>query len=87
MYVIIVYDVSVEKVTKLCHFLRQYLNWMQNSVFEGEVTESELESIKATIKKMINEEQDSVIIYKTTNPAFIESEQLGTPKAETSSII
>ena len=41
MYVIIVYDIKAERVNKVKSFLRQYLFWIQNSVFEGEASESE----------------------------------------------
>ena len=45
MYVIIVYDIKVERVNKVKSFLRQYLFWIQNSVFEGESSESEFKII------------------------------------------
>ena len=45
MYVIIVYDVNVERVNKVKSFLRQYLYWIQNSVFEGELTRSEFRKV------------------------------------------
>jgi CRISPR-associated protein Cas2 len=64
MYIIIVYDVSVERVNKVKKFLRGHLHWVQNSVFEGEVTTAEFERIKAGLKELINEEEDSVVIYK-----------------------
>ena len=35
MYIILVYDIQVERVAKVCKYLRQHLNWIQNSVFEG----------------------------------------------------
>jgi CRISPR-associated protein Cas2 len=35
LYVVIVYDVDVARVPKVCKFLRRYLHWVQNSVFEG----------------------------------------------------
>ena len=41
LYVIIVYDVGVERVNKVRIYLKQYLNWVQNSVLEGELTEPE----------------------------------------------
>ena len=34
MYVVIAYDVNVERVNKVKKFLRKYLNWVQNSLFE-----------------------------------------------------
>lgn len=64
MYIIVVYDVSVERVNRVKKFLRQHLHWVQNSVFEGEVTLAEFERIKAGIMELINEDEDSVVIYK-----------------------
>ncbi|WP_148882551.1 CRISPR-associated endonuclease Cas2 [Thermococcus aciditolerans] len=64
MYVLIVYDVSVERVNRVKKFLRQHLHWVQNSVFEGEVTKAEFERIKATLRELIDEDEDSVVIYK-----------------------
>jgi CRISPR-associated protein Cas2 len=87
MYVIIVYDIGVDRVTKVCQFLRQYLNWMQNSVFEGELTESELERIKSKLKKIINADEDAIIIYRLPANKVIEKETIGIKKAEPSSII
>ncbi|HII60257.1 CRISPR-associated endonuclease Cas2 [Pyrococcus horikoshii] len=64
MYIVVVYDINVERVNKVKKFLRMHLNWVQNSVFEGEVTLAEYERIKAGLKKIIDEDEDSVIIYK-----------------------
>lgn len=64
MYIIVVYDVSVERVNRIKKFLRQHLHWVQNSVFEGEVTTAEFERIKAGIRGLIDENEDSVVIYK-----------------------
>ena len=38
MYVIVVYDIGEKRVAKMLKLCRQYLNWIQNSVFEGEIT-------------------------------------------------
>jgi len=46
MYVIIVYDIDQSRVAKVCQYLRRWLHWVQNSTFEGELTESQLERIK-----------------------------------------
>ncbi|BAD84634.1 hypothetical protein, conserved, DUF196 family [Thermococcus kodakarensis KOD1] len=64
MYIIVVYDVSVERVNRVKKFLRQHLHWVQNSVFEGEVTLAEFERIKAGIGELIDGDEDSVVIYK-----------------------
>ena len=64
MYVIIVYDINVDRVNKVKSFLRQYLFWIQNSVFEGEVTESEFKIIYNGLMNIIDQDVDSIIIYK-----------------------
>lgn len=87
MYVIIVYDVSVERVNKICKFLRRYLNWIQNSVFEGELTESQFREVKAEVKKRINESSDSVLIFIISSQSIMQKEFIGIKKAETSNIV
>jgi len=87
MYVIIVYDVKVERVSKVCYFLRQYLNWIQNSVFEGELTKSQLLKIKSELKNLIDENEDSIIIYKMRTKNTLEREIIGIEKSDTSTII
>lgn len=87
MYVIIVYDVIVERVAKVCQFLRQYLNWVQNSVFEGELTESELKRIEIGLKEMIDVSKDSIIIYILPVEKIVERKYIGSMKAEPSFVI
>lgn len=87
VYVIIVYDVSIKRVNKICQFLRQYMNWVQNSVFEGELSESEFKQVENKIKKLINFNEDSIIVYKLKTEKFIERSHIGTKKAEPSLII
>jgi CRISPR-associated protein Cas2 len=87
MYVIIVYDVSVKRVSKVCQFLRQYLNWMQNSVFEGELTESELKKVEIGIKEIIDTNEDSIIIYQFKNEKVLLKTHIGIKKVEPSFVI
>ncbi|MBU4245979.1 CRISPR-associated endonuclease Cas2 [archaeon] len=87
MYTIIVYDIGVERVNKVCKFLRRYLHWIQNSVFEGELTESQLREVKAQIKKRVDESIDSIWIFIVSSPKMVQKELIGIKKAETSNII
>jgi CRISPR-associated protein Cas2 len=87
MYVIVVYDVSVSRVNKVCQFLRRYLNWVQNSVFEGELTESELKKVEIGIKEIIDVNEDSVIIYQFQTEKVLQKEHIGVKKVEPSFII
>jgi CRISPR-associated protein Cas2 len=87
MYVILVYDVGVERVSKVCQFLRKFLNWIQNSVFEGELSESELLKIEDGLKDIIDQENDSIVIYTLSSEKIISRKFIGTRKSEISSII
>jgi CRISPR-associated endonuclease Cas2 len=51
MYVILVYDFGEKRVNKMLKLCRKYLNWIQNSVFEGEISEAKL---KELLCKVIN---------------------------------
>ena len=87
MYVIVVYDVDVKRVSKVCKCLRQWLNWVQNSVFEGEVTEATLRKIKAALGEIVDESRDSVLFYEIPDGAKWKKDVLGVEKLETSNII
>lgn len=87
MYVIIVYDIKVERVNKVKGFLRKHLYWIQNSVFEGEVTKSELEEIKTGLLDIINKNEDSVIIYRFRTEAAFNRKVLGVEKAPIDGIL
>jgi len=64
MYLVIVYDVNVDRVNKVNKFLKSYLHWQQNSVFEGKVTKSQYHEIINKLKEIIEDNDDSIIIYK-----------------------
>ena len=63
MYVIVVYDVGEKRVGKMLKLCRQYLCWIQNSVLEGELSETKLRELKIKMKNVINEAEDSIIIF------------------------
>ena len=46
MYVILVYDCNHKLCGKMLKLCRKYLNWIQNSVFEGEISTAKLEELK-----------------------------------------
>ena len=82
MYVILVYDISKidkgqkrwNRVFKLC---KQYLIHVQNSVFEGEISKANLFKLEHDINNEINQEMDSVIIFKSRNERWLDKEILG----------
>ena len=84
---IVVYDIAVERVNKVRMFLRQHLDWIQNSVFEGTLTESALKEIELGLKDIIVPEEDSVIIYMLKDAKYLKKKFIGEPKVEPSNII
>jgi len=87
MYVIIVYDVAPKRGVKVLKFLRQYLTWVQNSVFEGEITESVFEVIKSGLKSLINKEKDSIIYYKFDSKNYTDRKVIGIERNDTDTFI
>ena len=81
MYVLIVYDVAVERVVKVHKLLKQFLHWRQNSVFEGELTDSQIETVKSKLNTLIDEETDSVFLYISRDEKWLKREHLGRKKS------
>lgn len=64
MFVIMVYDVNIKRVAKVLKTSRRYLSWVQNSVFEGDITPGRLKSLKDELGKIIGNDEDSLIFYE-----------------------
>ena len=80
MYVLLVYDIQVQRVAKVCKYLRQHLNWVQNSVFEGEVTKAQLARVKAGLASIIDSDKDSVLIYQMRDSRWVDKKVMGIEK-------
>ncbi len=87
MYVIITYDINVKRVNKVKALLRRYLHWVQNSVFEGSLTEAKLEELKYYLQLLINPEEDSVVIYRFRTKPEVKREILGLEKNPVDEVI
>lgn len=59
---------------------RKYLYWVQNSVLEGEINESSFKKLKIELKKIIDEEYDSVMFYTFRTTKYSEREVMGVKK-------
>ena len=77
MYVLAMYDVGEKRVGKMLKLFRQYLSWIQNSVFEGEITEVKLLELKQKAMTIMNEETDSLIFFKTRQEKWLDKEIVG----------
>ena len=80
MYVIIVYDIDTKRVAKVCKYLRQHLNWVQNSVFEGELTKAQLARVKSGLLGIIDDNEDSVLIYRMRHEKWMDRQVIGIEK-------
>lgn len=80
---ILVYDIGEKRVGKMLKLCRQYLNWIQNSVFEGEISEVKLTELKIKAKKIIDEETDSLIIFSHTSSKWLNKEIVGKERSQT----
>jgi CRISPR-associated protein Cas2 len=64
MHVVVTYDVSEDKRrTKIHKVLKSYGQWMQFSVFECSLSETEYARLRARLSKLIKPEQDSIRFY------------------------
>ncbi len=83
MYVILVYDINLEdkvgqktlrNVFKIC---KKYLIHIQNSVFEGELSESQEMKLRRELDTYIRKDKDSVILFKSRSKMWLEKEFFG----------
>ena len=77
MYIILVYDVGEKRVGKMLKLCRKYLNWIQNSVFEGEITEVKFHELQIKTSEIMDMEADSLIIFKSRNEKWLDKEVIG----------
>ena len=83
MYVILVYDINLENkegqkvLRNVYKNYKKYLVHIQNSVFEGELLESQLLKLKSELKTYIRDDKDSVIVFKSRNQRWMEKTFFG----------
>ena len=76
MYVILVDDIGEKRVGKMLKLCRKYLNWIQNSVFEGEISEVQLKELTLQAEKLMKEE-DRLIIFSGRSEKWLEKQIIG----------
>jgi len=80
MYVILVYDIGEKRVGKMLRLCRRYLHWIQNSVFEGELSEVQLRELEHEARQIMSDQDDSLIIFKTREEKWLEKRIIGVEK-------
>ena len=86
MYVILVYDVDQKRTAKMLKLCRRYLSWIQNSVFEGEISEVQLKQLTSEARNLMDE-KDSLIFFKSRDEKWLEKEIIGDEKASDSNFL
>jgi len=83
MYVIAVYDVAAERTGKMLKLCRKYLHWIQNSVFEGELSELQIKELTAEAREIMDEDYDSFILFKSRHTHYMDKQLIGKPLSDT----
>ena len=86
MYVILVYDVDQKRTSKMLKLCRRYLSWIQNSVFEGQISEVQLKQLALEAKRVM-EDEDSLIVFKSRDERWLQKEIIGDEKASVSNFL
>ncbi len=86
MYIILMYDIGEKRVGKMLKLCRRYLTWIQNSVFEGEITDVKLKELKLKAEGLMDD-NDSLIIFKTRNDKWLDKEIVGKERGDTDNFL
>nr|GFD42117.1 hypothetical protein [Tanacetum cinerariifolium] len=74
----------VGKMLKLC---RRYLHWIQNSVFEGEISEVKLAELVVKARAIVDEDEDSMLIFKSRTQQWLEKQVIGRERSSLDTIL
>ncbi len=87
MYVVLVYDMGENRVGKMLKLCRKYLNWIQNSVFEGEITDVKLKELLFLAEAIMEKDTDSVIIFKSRQEKWLDKQIVGKERSPTDNFL
>jgi CRISPR-associated protein Cas2 len=76
MHVIVVYDVPAERTRVYRKLLRRRLEHLQYSVFFGELTNGQVTELENEIDGKLQPD-DSVVVFKSQNPAAFDYSTFG----------
>jgi CRISPR-associated protein Cas2 len=88
MFVILFYDINQKRCSKALKICRKYLEWVQNSVFEGEISDAGYERLVFELGKIIKEkDKDSIVVYKFRQMKYYERKVYGVDKKKETKFI
>jgi len=82
VYIILVYDIKMDKegnkilrnVFKIC---KKYLVHIQDSTFEGELSDAQLLKLKNELKFYLRNDADSCIVFKSRSEKWLDKDFWG----------
>lgn len=86
-FFVAVYDVNVKRVGKMLKLFRRYMVWIQNSVFEGEMTEAQFARLQTEAQALMEGGEDSVIFYELGSERYVTRTVLGQERGEPSRML
>jgi CRISPR-associated protein Cas2 len=87
VFVILVYDTLAERNPVVLKTCRQYLHWVQRSVFEGELSAAQYRALTKELTTQLDTSYDSVRIYTARATEFIDKHTIGVSLAETGPVL
>lgn len=87
VFVIVIYDTLTERNPAILRTCRQYLHWVQRSVFQGELSTAQYRKLVNAVKFQIDPSYDSVLLYRTQGPHAIQADLIGQPLGHTDSVL
>lgn len=80
MFRILVYDVRVDRVSKVRRYLSDKLFWTQNSTFEGFLSEPQKTIVLQQLSSFLDPDEDSIFIFSTEAEYAWEKRTMGIKK-------
>jgi CRISPR-associated protein Cas2 len=87
VFVILVYDTLAVRNPHVLKTCRQYLHWVQRSVFEGELSGAQYRTLTAKLTAQLDTSYDSVQIYAIRTPEFIDKHTIGINLADAGPVL
>lgn len=82
MFIVLCYDVGAKRVARVMKTVKKYLRPVQRSVFDGNISEKNLQALKAELKPLIEPENDGIVIYRYGWGGRIYTESIGKQRRE-----
>ncbi len=78
MFVIVSYDVSDDKRrSKIHNTLKSYGEWVQFSIFECDLSDTDYSRLRSRLAKLIKPDEDSIRFYFLCRACSIKIERIG----------